>query len=138
MSIEALRDAVRAGWPENDCRVHPRILAADQVEAALAEYDELKEEAGLGREHELLQRRQIESLESDVERLEAIIGPLNRLRELGSVEVFRDPNATGQLNVVHVSGSITGWWHRRYSAPTLAEALAKACKALLGEEANGG
>ncbi len=88
--------------------------------------------------------------EAKEERLEAIVGPLNRLLEAG--EHVRAYPANDGPDGHHVSIassdslSVSVWTSagrtvippkrtNGYSAPTLADALDKACKALLGKEA---
>ena len=83
--------------------------------------------------------------EAKEERLEAIVGPLNRLREAGAhVTVYPDGGGFADTLCnrpdchITIMASFTDWKPVGYSDSTLADALAKACKALLGEEAGDG
>ncbi len=144
MSMEALREAVRARLPSTGpgCRLVLCDLDADQVEAAIAEHDELAEEVDTLREVERLLNYRRECMESDVAGLRAIVGPLNRLRKAGAhVTVY--PEGGGFASTlcdrpdchITIMASLTDWKPTGYNGPTLADALVKACEALLGEEA---
>ena len=71
-------------------------------------------------------------LANEVERLRAIVDPIEKLREQegGSVLIIcPNPDFAGPNEAVEVCDKWTGWSRRRFTGDTLAEALAAAVKA---------
>lgn len=81
-------------------------------------------------QHSCLSVAQGYRLLEEIERLQAIVDPLNRLRdeEGASVEIMCPNPDTGPVEAIEVSGSWTDWRYLRFSGDTLAEVLAAAVK----------
>jgi hypothetical protein len=126
-------EARRIGYEEGQNETTAELVdAEDEVEQLQALETIYRDQSGAPADTPLI--HWLPELVTKVERLEAIVNPLNRLLAAAHVRVtfYADRKARGKL---HISVTPPGVWRSTDCiGETLADALDKACKALLGEK----